>query len=430
MRTSVQKPKAPQQATPPKSAVPGRAHLEHSHDVNSILHLQRTIGNQAVQGLLEAGTRNFKAASPTDNASVGHDFSRMSVHANAEIQPKLTIGTPGDITEQQADRAAEQAMHMPEPVAGTSEKSEGSVQAIQRSDQTLSPQERSFFEPRFGHDFRQVRIHADARSAGMAEALNAEAFTFGRDIYFGAGKRRPGTREADRLLAHELAHVVQQSHTGQTLQPKLKLTGTTDHISRVIALLNAGLRNFYYVSVDTSGQVKIDPIRAAHTSSITGPNAEEKALADQLWSLTTESGTTTVDVVAGGIPIVGSYALSQIDIADIESLGSGQPGWNARAALLHELIEQREKQLGTTKGQRDYGSDTTGAHSKGLAAELGLIGAILESDTGLVGGTVNADGTINGTRTVVFKYPDGTRYRVEVTLSHNNITGVTRTKLS
>jgi hypothetical protein len=362
--------------------------------VNSILHLQRTIGNQAVQRLLEASAAN----------------------AHAAIQPKLTIGTPGDKYEQEADRAAEQVMRMPGPVAGT-------------SDQTLSPQERSFFEPRFGHDFSQVRIHADTGSAEMADALNAEAFTFGRHIYFGAGKRRPRTTEGNQLLAHELAHVVQQSHNGQSLQPKLKLTGTTDHISRVIAVLNASLHNFYYVSVETSGQVKIDPIRAAHTSSATGPNAQEQALADRLWSLTTESGTTTVGVVAGGIPIVGSYELSQIDIADIENLGSGQPGWSSSAALLHELVEQREKQLGTTAAQRGYGSETTGAHSKGLAAELGMIGATLESDTGLVGATVNPDTTMNGTRTVVFKYPDGTRYRVEVTLSHNNITGVTRTKL-
>jgi len=425
----IQKPKAPQQATPAKSTIPGRAHLGHSHDANSILHLQRMIGNQAVQRLLEASTRNVNVDS-TDNASVGHDFSRISVHANAYavIQPKLTIGTPGDISEQEADRAAEQVMHMPEPVVAASEQNGGSNRAIPRSDRTLSPQERSFFEPRFGHDFSQVRIHADARSAEMADALNAEAFTFGRDIYFGAGKYHPRTREADRLLAHELAHVVQQSQTGKALQPKLKLTGTIDNISRVIAVLNASLRNFYYVSVDMSGQVKIDPIRAAHTSSATGPSAQEKALADRLWSLTTEAGTATVGVVAGGVPIVGSYELSQIDIADIENLGSGQPGWNASAALLHELVEQREKQLGTTAAQRAY-PGASGAHSKGLAAELGMIGAELESDSGLVGATANADGTMNGTRTVVFKYPDGTRYRVEVTLTSNNITGVKRTKL-
>jgi hypothetical protein len=431
MRTFVQKPKPPQQATPAKSTIPGRAILGLRHHVNSILHLQRTIGNQAVHQPLEANTRNVKGDTVSDNSSVGHDFSGIPVYANAhaEIQPNLRLSTPGDVLEREADRAAERVMHMPEPVVGASVQNEGSSRAMQRSDQTLSPQERSFFEPRFGHDFSQVRIHADARSAEMADALNAEAFTFGRDIYFGPGKHRPRTREADRLLAHELAHVVQQSRIGQTLQPKLKLTGTPDNIARVIAVLNATLHSFYYVSVDSSGQVKIDPIRAAHTSSATGPSAPEKALADHLWSLTTESGTTTVGVVAGGAPIVGSYGLEQIDIADIESLGSGQPGWNAAASLIHELIEQREKQLGTTKAQRDYGSATKGAHSKGLAAELGMIGADLESDTGLVGATRNPDGTIDGTRTVVFKYPDGTRYRVEVTLSHSNITGVTRTKL-
>lgn len=103
----------------------------------------------------------------------------------------------------------------------------------------------------------------------MADALNAEAFTFGHDIYFGAGKRRSRTKEADRLLAHELAHVVRQSHTAPTLQRKLKITGKADHVSPTIALLNASVGSSCYVSSDKSGEVKIEPIRAAHTSSAT-----------------------------------------------------------------------------------------------------------------------------------------------------------------
>jgi len=345
------------------------------------------------------------------------------------IQPKLTIGEPNDKYEHEADRVADHMIQTPASMAKIQQQKAGERPAIQPSDRGLSTQERSFFEPRFGHDFSQVQIHSDARSAEMADALNAEAFTLGRDIYFGSGKYRPRTRETDRLLAHELAHVVQQSRTGPILQPKLKLTGSANLQARVAAVLNAGLGNFYYVSVDSSGELKMEPIRAAHTSSITGPSAPVRALADQLWSLISESGATTVDVVAGGVPIVGSYALSQIDIADMEALGSGQPGWNSSASLIHELVEQREKQLGATAAQRGYGSATTGAHSKGLAAELGVIGAVLESDTGLVGSSPNPDGTMNGTRTVIFKYPDGTRYEVEVTLSHNNIIGVKRTKL-
>ena len=68
-----------------------------------------------------------------------------------------------------------------------------------------------------------------------------------------------------------------------------------------------------------------------------------------------------------------------------------QWGWDARASLLHELVEQREKQLGTTAAQRAYGSETSGAHGQGLAAELGMIGASLESDTGLLGASTNPD---------------------------------------
>ena len=361
-------------------------------------------------------------------------YARMQMDQG--VLPSLRINTanikvsaPGDSYEREADRAAEQVTHKSGSAGETGERSEGSNRAIRRSDQALSPRERAFYEQRFGHDLSHVRIHTDARSAELADALNAEAFTFGRDIYLGAGSHRLPTREADGLLAHELAHVVQQSRTGRALQPKLKLTGAADLIARVVAVLNGALGGFHHVSVDAAGMIKSEPDRAALTSSATGPNTAEQLLADRLWSLTTESGTTTVDVVAGGVPIVGSYALSQIDIADIEALGSGQPGWSSAASLLHELVEQREKQLGTTAAQRGYGSPTSGAHGEGLAAELGMIGAVLESDTNLVGASANPDGTMNGSRTVVFKYPDGTRWKIEVTLSHNNITGVKRTKL-
>jgi hypothetical protein len=87
---------------------------------------------------------------------------------------------------------------------------------------------RAFMEPRFGHDFNQVRIHSDARAAESASAVNALAYTVGRDIVFGAGQYRPQTSSGKELLAHELAHVVQQTggnHFGgeDTLQ---RLPGT------------------------------------------------------------------------------------------------------------------------------------------------------------------------------------------------------------
>jgi len=76
---------------------------------------------------------------------------------------------------------------------------------------SLSDSARSFFEPRLGHDLSEVRIHSDNRAAGLAASINAQAFTHGRDVYFGAGKYRPETTAGKRLLAHELNHVIQQS---------------------------------------------------------------------------------------------------------------------------------------------------------------------------------------------------------------------------
>jgi hypothetical protein len=67
-----------------------------------------------------------------------------------------------------------------------------------------------FMAPRFGADFSGVRVHTDAKSADLNRQLSAQAFTHGSDIYFGAGKYNPGSSDGNRLLAHELTHVVQQ----------------------------------------------------------------------------------------------------------------------------------------------------------------------------------------------------------------------------
>jgi Domain of unknown function (DUF4157) len=91
----------------------------------------------------------------------------------------------------------------------------------------LDPATRAFFEPRFGHDFSEVRVHTDARAAESARAVNALAFTVGRDVVFGQGHYAPGKSQGKRLLAHELTHVLQQGdgpipeqlYLGDTMSP-------------------------------------------------------------------------------------------------------------------------------------------------------------------------------------------------------------------
>jgi hypothetical protein len=292
---------------------------------------------------------------------------------------------------------------------------------------------RDAMEPRFRHDFSEVRVHADDRAATSADQMSSRAYTLGTHIVFGTGMYKPGNAEGRRLIAHELAHVVQQrgerlagrslSAAQPAIQHKLVLTGTAVNVGRVIAIMNAGLAPLYAAQLNAGGEVEI------HETGQSGPpTAGNQAFTTKLQSLCNEADTTAVGVGAGGAVIVGSYAGSEIDIADIEALGIGQRGWDARGALLHELVEQRQKQHGATATERAY-DGAAGAHSQGLAAELGVIGAVLESDTNLVGATANPDGTMNGSRTVVFRYPDGSRYRIEVTINHNNIANVNRVKL-
>ena len=177
------------------------------------------------------------------------------------IQTKLTVSAPGDVYEQEADRVADEVMRLPEQQLQESftcgaevcprveneshqgtplsdritssfqrkteeellqtksaacdmpEMTPGMASAIasmQGGGQPMPPSEQNFFGPRFGQDFSQVRIHADMQAAKIARAINARAFTVGRDVVFGSGEYAPGKGPGRQLLAHELAHVAQQ----------------------------------------------------------------------------------------------------------------------------------------------------------------------------------------------------------------------------
>ena len=85
------------------------------------------------------------------------------------------------------------------------------LQTMKQCGKPLPESTRNLFEPRFGHDFSRVRVHTDAKANKLAGAINARAFTTGQEIFFRQGEFRPMTLGGQRLLAHELTHVVQQS---------------------------------------------------------------------------------------------------------------------------------------------------------------------------------------------------------------------------
>lgn len=145
----------------------------------------------------------------------------------AGLQTKLTIGEAGDVYEREADQIADQVMSSPAhgsvkgaPVqvqryAGASGASADSVPAsvghtLGQAGSPLPRTVRQNMEQRFGHDFSQVRVHSSASAAESARDVNAQAYTVGHNIVFGAGRFAPDTQPGQRLLAHELTHVVQQ----------------------------------------------------------------------------------------------------------------------------------------------------------------------------------------------------------------------------
>lgn len=134
---------------------------------------------------------------------------------------KIAVGPPGDAYEKDADRVADNIVRPPStgrhpgslgrsisiPTVGTFPPPN---RFLLSRPQPLESTTRHFMESHLGHDFSQVRIHADAEAAQLADSIQALAFTAGQDVVFAANRYNPATSAGTRLLAHELTHVMQQ----------------------------------------------------------------------------------------------------------------------------------------------------------------------------------------------------------------------------
>ncbi|MCX9028612.1 MAG: DUF4157 domain-containing protein [Candidatus Methanoperedens sp.] len=167
------------------------------------------------------------------------------------------------------------------------------IHTLQVSGQSLPDPVRSFMEPRFNTEFSAVRIHTDHHAHDLARSVNAQAFTVGRDIVFGAGHYAPDTGRGKHLIAHELTHVVQQigMHQGErarygTVSDSISSQGGTilqrqpDEVARmeieprsrhIVIIMDTGTR--YIGTVDTdlpAGRYQITPDRGRRRWVISG----------------------------------------------------------------------------------------------------------------------------------------------------------------
>lgn len=194
----------------------------------------------------------------TDFESIHHPNETHGFHKRSDYfyQPKLGINMPNDPYEQEADAMAERVMRIPvnehrffsaKPVSvsrlqrkceacekeqklqrkGSSPQATeaGSdfssyLSSLSSKGSSLPGESKNFFEPRFGYDFSDVKIHTDADAAKSAQSVNALAYTSGNNIVFNRNQFSPGSDHGKRLLAHELTHVVQQKSS--TLQKSIQ----------------------------------------------------------------------------------------------------------------------------------------------------------------------------------------------------------------
>lgn len=254
MRTFAQKQNQPQEQA--------SANLARSNTAS----LQRTIGNQAMQRAVQIHAENLKAGLHAPSSPrFAHDFSQIPLHAPAAgaIQTKLAINKSGDEYEQEADRISEQVMRMPGPHlqracacggechkcqteqhghghehlqtkrVGAGDWGQAEVplvhEVLRSSGQPIESATRTFMEQRFGRDFSHVRVHADEKAEDSARAVNALAYTVGRHLVFGAGQYSPTTAAGRRLLAHELAHSIQQGFASNPLPRPVGVVGEAAH---------------------------------------------------------------------------------------------------------------------------------------------------------------------------------------------------------
>lgn len=216
-----------------------KASHQASASLSSVPSLQRNAGNRALSRFLQAKKIQAKlVVGPSDDAyereadrvadtldkprqnaalsSVSHNtLQRKCAECEAgeqtrppEVVPKEEAAG-GDLSERIQTKSQGTSGH-------ETRRLESALKAVSQGGSPLEPNLRARMEQRMGADFSAVRVHTNAAAAQMNNELNARAFTHGSDIYFGEGKYDPASPSGQRLLAHELVHVVQQGGGAQS----------------------------------------------------------------------------------------------------------------------------------------------------------------------------------------------------------------------
>ncbi|MBO7743583.1 DUF4157 domain-containing protein [Paenibacillus sp. MWE-103] len=292
------------------------------------------------------------------------------------IQTKLTVSQPGDPYEREADRVAEQVMRMPATNTSSDYTSVNRVPLVQRKcaaceseedvvlsrfpnghvqaqpqlsgrydgssatnlsssmenrigsleggGSPLSRQSRSFFENRMGWDFGNVRVHTDAEAARTSQLLQARAFTVGGNIAFAPGEYQPATPEGDRLLAHELTHVIQQTK-GSNRQVQRDFF---DDVSESLSVIEEGATSAWDAVSSAAGETWDAATGAASEAMEAVSEAGEGSATDVVLGLALSAAQAIISQFGGKLTVEdGVISLNLPNVTLLRRFAKGT-AWN------------------------------------------------------------------------------------------------------
>jgi len=194
----------------------GRDATPSSSSLPPALQLQQSAGNQAMQGLLRSGFIQAKLAisnpdDPDEREADNVANTIMRKAAGAPASSPCSCSHDGEMCEEcQQKQSAPSIQRRASSSAAPTHVPRIVSDVLRSPGHPLDSATRAFFEPRFGRDFSDVRVHTGAEAAASARSINAHAYTAGSNIVFASDRYAPETTVGERLLAHELTHVLQQ----------------------------------------------------------------------------------------------------------------------------------------------------------------------------------------------------------------------------
>ena len=328
--------------------------------VHRPLHSRRMVTRRVPDSdaaLAPQGTAQFRPRDRGNVIGASGDFANIpatspEASAPATRQAQLTIGASGDKHEREADQVAarvvsqintpaSRAMDQISRAMGQMSRAEAregglapapgleaSIQQARGSGQPLADNIRKPMEQAFGADFSRVKVHTDRRSDQLNRCIRARAFTAGQDVFLRQGGLAPGSREGQRLLAHELTHVVQQNGGGiQSASPLCVIQRAPEQVGPYLTSLSTdygGDADWDERWTDALGKVASDDNVTMEQSTGTGTRRNPGTSAPRMVDPDAIDGINRLIVQLSGLAKTGKFSA---DKPNPYNLAAAALGW-------------------------------------------------------------------------------------------------------